>query len=454
MQSLLDALSSFEDKDLTYHALGQWVRSFPFTQLDYQPYLPKADRADDYARNILTLEPLEAVLIHWPPGVRSAVHHHEGFYGYVVVLEGMLQDRTFTYRDKVLKEDRVLQAFAGGIIDEPDGVIHELGNIDPDQPAVTLHLYYPPLETLEGLRIFDLDKRRIGTLNETAPTASWQNPIECFSSLEENAFTLTKPAASHRMVLVQPKPDAETIYTMLARYYDEQAHDYDNFDLEHKTRKPYTETINRLIGQDLCRHDAHKVLDVAVGTGRRAVAIRTLALCEYDITGIDMSQEMCRIAESRGIDARHGRWLDIDLGEEQFDAATFLYAFGHIATGELRLQTLKKIHAHLRPGGRLYLDLFNLHDQSEWGPSALQAYEEENLARFGYEKGDVFYKKTSGTASAFVHYFTEEGARDLLQAAGFSIESIQYIGYVHDAGQLVDEAQKGFFFITASKEGS
>lgn len=452
MQSLLDALSALEDKDLNYHALGQWVRAFPFRELLYESYLPKADNNYDYARNILTLKPLEAVLIYWPPGVRSAIHHHEGFYGYVVVLEGMLQDRTFTFKDKVLKEDRVLQAFAGGIIDEPDGVIHELGNIDPDKPAVTLHLYYPALESLEGLRIFDLDKLRIGTLNDSAPTASWHNPETCFASIEEQAFTLAQPKASHRMVLVQPKPDPETIYAMLARYYDEQAHDYDNFDLEHKTRKPYTETINRLIGQDLCRHQAHQVLDVAVGTGRRAVAIRTVAQCDYGITGIDMSREMCRIAEKRGIDARHGRWLDIDLGEEQFDAATFLYAFGHIATSELRLQTLRKIHRHLKPEGRLYLDLFNLHDQSEWGPAALKAYAEEGLDRYGYEKGDVFYKKSGGTASAFVHYFTEEGARDLLQTAGFTIESIQYIGYVHDAGQIVDEAKNGFFFITAMKD--
>ncbi len=451
MQSLLDALSSLEEKDLTYTALGQWVRAFPFRELTYKPHLPQAESKNDYARHILTLDPLEAVLIYWPPGVRSAIHHHEGFYGYVVVLEGMLQDRTFTFRDKVLKEDRVLQAFAGGIIDEPDGVIHELGNIDPEQPAVTLHLYYPALETLEGLRIFDLDNRRIGTLNETAPTASWQNPVDCFTAIEEEAFALAKPASSHRMVLVQPKPDPETIYAMLARYYDEQAHEYDNFDLEHKTRKPYTETINRLIGQDLCRQHAHQVLDVAVGTGRRAVAIRTMAQCDYDITGVDMSREMCHIAGQRGIDARHGRWLDIDLGEEQFDAATFLYAFGHIATSELRLQTLQKIYRHLKPGGRLYLDLFNLHDQSEWGPAALQAFEEQHLERYGYEKGDVFYKKTGGTASAFVHYFTEEGARALLQAAGFTIASIQYIGYVHDAGKIVDDAQKGFFFITAVK---
>lgn len=451
MQSLLDALSSFEEKDLTYHALGQWVTSFSLTAIDYQPHLPAVNNPNDYARNILLLEPLEAVLIYWPPGVRSAIHHHQGFYGYVVVLEGMLQDRTFTFAGKVLKEDRVLQAFPGGIIDEPDGVLHELGNIDPGKPAVTLHLYHPALETLEGLRIFDLEHKRIGVLNAFAPTASWKNAGECFAAIEENAFTLAKPAASHRMVQVQPKPDPETIYAMLARYYNEQAHDYDHFDLDHATRKPYTETINRLIGQDLCRQQAHKLLDVAVGTGRRAVSIRKRSQCSYAITGIDMSREMCRIAESRGIDARCGRWLDIDLGDEQFDAATFLYAFGHIATADLRLLTLQKINRYLKPGGRLYMDLFNLHDDSEWGPSALQAFEEERLEKFGYEKGDVFYKKTGGVSAAFVHYFTEEDARKLLAAAGFTIESIRYIGYVHQAGKIVDDPSKGFFFITASK---
>lgn len=451
MQALLDALSSFEDKDLTYNALGQWVYTFPFHTLSYADYQPTDKRTDDYARHILTLSPLEAVLLYWPPGVRSAIHHHEGFYGYVVVLEGMLQDRTFTFRNGLLQEHNVLQAFKGGIIDEPDGVIHELGNIDPNKPAVTLHLYYPALETLEGLRIFDLEQRRIGTLNDTAPTASWQNPPSAFSKIEEDAFTLAKPKASHRMVLVKPKPDPETIYTMLARYYDEQAHVYDNFDLEHKTRKPYTVTVNRLISADLYQRKASSMLAVAVGTGRRAVAIRKLAQCNYTILGVDMSQEMCQIATRRGIDARHGRWLDVDLGDAVFDAATFLYAFGHIATAELRLLTLQKIYRHLKPGGRLYLDLFNLSDKYEWGPAAKEAYISSSLDRYGYEFGDVFYKKAGGTAAAFVHYFTEESARELLEAAGFTVADVQYVGYVHDAGELVATPDRGFLFITATR---
>lgn len=452
MHSLLAALQELPQETLSFEALGRWVRQFPFDTLPYKDYLPTIDRTDDYSRNILTLEPLEAVLIYWPPEVRSAIHHHQGFYGYVVVLEGMLQDRTFTEKGDTLHEGRLMQAFAGGIIDEPDGVIHELGNVSPRQPAVTLHLYYPALETMAGMRIFDLAQQRVGVLNATAANASWANPDSAFASIQSNAFTYVPPRASHRMVVVQPKPAPDVIYRMLAEYYDEQAHSYDLFDLEHATRQPYTETINRLIGEDLCGRHTAQLLDVAVGTGRRALSIRHHAQCEYAITGVDMSAEMCAIARQRGIHAIHGRWLDVNPGPaNHFDAVTFLYAFGHIATHALRVATLQKIYRHLQPGGRLYIDLFNAHDRHEWGPKALEAFDQRHLEKEGYERGDVFYQKTGGQAIAFVHYFTEEGVRQLLTEVGFRLVRLQYIGYVHRSGEVVDTSTDGFFFVIAEK---
>ena len=52
---------------------------------------------DNYARNILLLDPFEVVVLHWPPGVESAIHHHEGFWGYVLCVEGEVENVEYTY---------------------------------------------------------------------------------------------------------------------------------------------------------------------------------------------------------------------------------------------------------------------------------------------------------------------------------------------------------------------
>ena len=52
----------------------------------------------------------------------------------------------------------------------------------------------------------------------------------------------------------------------------------------------------------------------------------------------------------------------------------FLYAFGHIPTDLERRESLEKVFAALRPGGRFYFDVFNLDNANEWGPDALSGF--------------------------------------------------------------------------------
>lgn len=450
MNELQERLRDLQPHQLTFEGLEKVVQSIAFDQLDYETHLPKPTRADDYARNILVLDPLECVLIYWPPGVHSAIHHHEGFYGYVQVLKGAFEDIVYDWNGEVLREKKVSHCLEGGLIDEPDGVIHQLGNASEEEGAVTMHFYYPALETMEGMRIFDLEQRRLGILNEQGSTASWSNPPEAFERIDENAFTYEPPHRSHKIVLVKPKPDPDTIAEFLADYYDEQAHEYDDFDLMDPTRRPYTKTIDRLVAEGLKKHPIKSMLAIAVGTGRRAIDIREQSGLDYGITGIDMSNEMCGLAAQKGIRTHHGTWMGVDMdADAQFDVATFLYAFGHIPTDELRRSTLRKLHQHLKPGARFYFDAFNVEDESEWGPKALAAYQNERMDKFGYEPGDVFYQKTGGAAIAFLHYFSEGKLRELLKDCGFSIASVRYVGYVRRSGEIVESPKEGFFFVEA-----
>lgn len=240
---------------------------------------------------------------------------------------------------------------------------------------------------------------------------------------------------------------------MNAIYFSEQAAQYDFYDFNLPKRKSYVDTIDELIANELTNRQVKSVIDIACGTGRRAVNIRSISGLDYEISGIDISEKMCEEAGKKGIDAHHEAWLSSDEhSDETFSCATFLYAFGHIPSRELRLLNLKKIGDHLESGGLLCFDVFNQNDQNEWGPLAVKAYENQNLADHGYEPGDVFYRKNGFKSAAFVHYFTKTEVEQLLDQAGFNIEKIHTVGYSKNAGEIQnDESQGNLLFIARKR---
>lgn len=456
MQNVLSRLAQFSESTLTFEQLGAFVRSIEVDKLEYRHLVPEATQPGNYARNILMLKPLECVLLHWPPGVESAVHYHKGFWGYVLVLEGTCDNVEYEHRGEELVETRTLRALPGGVIAEPDGTIHKITNPSTTDHLVTCHFYYPALESLDGLVLYELESGTIGVLNEKAETASFHEPREHFKEWKPGAFRFVGAQAvlrgqSHRIFPLLPKPAAEQIKRMLRSYYDEQARQYDFFDLCHPTRRNYTQRIDALVAKGLDEEPRiAQLLAIACGTGRRAVRIRELSRHDYHILCVDLSPEMCCQAQERNLTACPGDWLKVEVEDEAYDAATYLYAFGHIPTARERLLTLKKIHRKLRHGGLLFLDVFNREDPHEWGPRAVRSFEELELQRFGYQKGDVFYKKTEGEAVAFLHYFTQEEITDLLVDAGFALEQVVHVGYVHRSGEVLED-EKGSLFLRARK---
>ncbi len=459
MEKLINTFKQMQKADFSFEKLGEFVDQYDFSTLEYESLLPAIKKPGVYAREILLLDPIEVVLLHWPVGVESGIHFHNGFYGYVVILEGEGEDVVYEHQGDQFKDVKRTRCFKGGVIGEPDGVIHKIRNPNPREKLVTLHIYYPPVADFQGTKIYDIENERIGILNDKAETASWSDDPSHFEEIIENAFQYRSfqqqyPGASHRMILVNPKPDPEKISQMNTEYYDEQALSYDNFDLNHPTRSSYTKTIDRLIGEDLKQSNGtiRDKLVLACGTGRRALEQMELAESEFEVTGVDMSTEMTKIAAQKGIKMIRSPWLNAPMDDDkQFDAATFLYAFGHIADKERRVATLKKLNKHLKIGSPFYLDVFNRYDKHEWGPEILESYRKYNLEKFGYDEGDTFYCKIGGRTLAFVHYFTEEEITDLLRSTGFRIEKIYYIGYVENSGEILDRQDEGFLFIKATK---
>ena len=456
MKKFKNQIKEFNQK-ISFESLGKFVESIDFNNLNYKEYVVNPDHDGDYGRNIIELNPFECVLINWPPGVESSVHHHQGLFGYVLVLEGALDNISYREDNNKLIEFKSEKYISNGIMPEEDGVIHKLANRNLEKRAITLHFYYPAIESFEGMRIFNLENESIGILSEHAKTAKWNNSANQFKEIKQKAFKyqsideLNKDK-SHLIQNIFPKPDSDRINAMNSRYFSEQAQKYDFSDFNQPSRKAYINKVDQLIASDMSGIKISKHLDIAVGTGRRAIHIKELSGLRYEIVGVEISEEMCKIANSRGLRTYHQDWANDDahIGE-MFDSATFLYAFGHIANRNKRLKSLKKIHSYLKEGCPIYLDLFSLTNKNEWGPLAVKAFENNKLDKHGYERGDVFYKKRGFKELAFLHYFEMNEIEKLLKETGFEIKWIKYVGYSKNSGKLVNSEKEGNFLIKAIK---
>ena len=168
MDSILSLFSSYSSSELTYKKLGQLIRQIDLNTVDF-PKSPEAyekSEASEYYRKIYTLDPLEVAVLYWPPSAESAIHFHSGFYGYVLVLDGEGENVEFQFQNKILTPKRRVLCRKSGIMNEPDGTIHLIKNASSKNPLITLHLYVPALENLDGLTLFDIETKKSGFLTK------------------------------------------------------------------------------------------------------------------------------------------------------------------------------------------------------------------------------------------------------------------------------------------------
>jgi len=460
MQALIETIRTTTPEGFDFDWLGDFVRAIKPAELDLRSCIPSIEGMEgNYARNILLLDPFEVVVLHWPPGVESAIHHHEGFWGYVLCIEGEVENVEYTFdrERKELREGRAMRVRAGGVLPEPDGTIHKIVNPSTDKPLVTVHFYAPALDTLDRMVLFDAERGWMGELNEMATTASFEQDASGFRRLEKDAFTFipvsdNQESRTHRLYPLIPKPESVEILQSISVYYSEQADSYDHLDQGSEKRRAYTDGINGIIASDFGMKRVNNVLHIACGTGRRAADIQARSGLDYRVEGVDISVGMIQTAKERGLAARIGHWNEITVEAGAYDAITFLYAFGHIPSLEERTRSLKKVFGALRPGGRFYFDVFNVENPNEWGPEAVSLFDELELENEGYERGDLFYKRHGGDTVAFLHYCSQEGIVGLAESCGFSVVEVHRIGYVDRPGEeLGREEECGNLLLIAEK---
>lgn len=211
---------------------------------------------------------------------------------------------------------------------------------------------------------------------------------------------------------------------------------------------------------DLARHEGGRVLEVACGSGR---VLLPLVRAGLHVVGIDISPHMLALARGK-LDADqlpgsaeliHSDMRNFRLEQRDFDLAIVpVKSFAYLTEAADQLQCLEAIHAHLRPGGLLAMDL--MHPLPEWTSASrgsmrddlLQHVADEGFTlsriesvvstdlarqvrviRSIYEmvddSGKVLDKRFVEWPYRWVHRFEAE---HLLQRAGFQVENV-YGGY-------------------------
>jgi ubiquinone/menaquinone biosynthesis C-methylase UbiE len=133
---------------------------------------------------------------------------------------------------------------------------------------------------------------------------------------------------------------AQAQFHELARYYDLL-----------NASKDYERESNQLdsLAQKFSVRPPRRWLDVACGTGRHLASLTR----RYEVTGLDLSREMLRVARRRlpGVPLHRGDMRTFRLGHS-FDVVSCLYsAIGHLDSPREVQAAFANFYRHLDPGG-------------------------------------------------------------------------------------------------------
>ncbi len=157
------------------------------------------------------------------------------------------------------------------------------------------------------------------------------------------------------------------------------------------------------------------VLEAGCANGRNLppLAAKARIVIAFDISPALVKFALARIAGLDNATAFKGSVTAIPLPESHFDKIFCLAVLHHLSTPESRAQAMAELYRVLKPGGLLFVTVWNRHQKKF-----------ENLTQ---ADAIVNWKNKSGeTVKRFYHFFEEDEFRGLAEKAGFEVNEVFY----------------------------
>jgi cysteine dioxygenase len=148
--STVEQIQRWMSQYMSNHA--EWEAYAHFDQYRYTRNLVLAD--EDYAEAASPSSPSDGpkwnlLLLCWGPGQQSPIHDHAGSHCVLKVLSGELMETRYDWPNvnhpmRVVGED-VRSLNQAAYMHDKLG-LHRISNPSSDKPAVSLHLYWPPID--------------------------------------------------------------------------------------------------------------------------------------------------------------------------------------------------------------------------------------------------------------------------------------------------------------------
>lgn len=191
--------------------------------------------------------------------------------------------------------------------------------------------------------------------------------------------------------------------------------------------------------KDHTTHDDH-VLDIGCGNGRFYPLIKER---HAKYTGIDYSAKLIANAKKLHPDADflHGNGTALPFPEHSFDIVYSFAVLHHIPSNKLRAEFVSEARRVLHPDGILVLTVWNLWRAKYFG-RLLRAALGKMLGKNSFDIGDIMLTFGKEKHPRYLHAFTENELRTLLETNGFQVQGIDIIARDSKEENIVVVARK------------
>ncbi|GAB1200775.1 RmlC-like cupin domain-containing protein [Aspergillus pseudonomiae] len=166
LSAALGPSSGLDSDDVDPLTIQRLMDRYTSNAEEWQPFaLP--DLSKTYTRNLIDEGNGKSnlLILVWSPGKGSAIHDHANAHCVMKVLKGSLQETLYSWPDQsklehgqisppqIKRETTYCENQVTYMSDKLG--LHKISNPDPDNVAVSLHLYTPPNAATYGFSVFD-----------------------------------------------------------------------------------------------------------------------------------------------------------------------------------------------------------------------------------------------------------------------------------------------------------